>query len=90
MSNGCGLVWATQTQHHDKDERFMATNDLIGELEAVEGAFDASLQTPIRVAVLKQFEDSSTDVQTVAVKWYVVVMEAPMEMESTDMLEMMQ
>jgi len=59
-----------QTSHHDKDERFMATSDLTQDLEQLEGVIDNSLQAPIRNAIIKQLEDSSTDVQTVAVKWY--------------------
>ena len=47
----------------------MATSDLTQELESNEGLVDATLQGPIRNAILKQLEDSSTDVQTVAVKW---------------------
>lgn len=59
-----------RAQNYDKDERYMATSDLVGELEAVEGVLDASLQGPIRNTVLKQLEDSSADVQSVAVKWF--------------------
>src|SRR4051812_37636260 len=55
---------------YDKDERFMATSDLTTELEGIEGIIDGSLQAPIRNAIIKQLEDSSTDVQSVAVKWY--------------------
>jgi len=55
-----------KTQHHDKDERFMATSDLAAELEKVEGQLDSSLQTPIRDAILKQLDDPSNDVQSIA------------------------
>eukprot|EP00486_Rosalina_sp_Unknown_P000289 CAMPEP_0201568816 /NCGR_PEP_ID=MMETSP0190_2-20130828/10097_1 /ASSEMBLY_ACC=CAM_ASM_000263 /TAXON_ID=37353 /ORGANISM="Rosalina sp." /LENGTH=393 /DNA_ID=CAMNT_0047990387 /DNA_START=90 /DNA_END=1268 /DNA_ORIENTATION=+ len=57
-----------KTQHHDKDERFMATSDLATELEKVEGQLDSSLQTPIRDAILKQLDDPSNDVQSIACK----------------------
>lgn len=57
-----------QTQHHDSDERYMATSDLIAALSAVDGLIDAGLQLPIRNAVLKQLTDKSIDVQAVAVK----------------------
>eukprot|EP01084_Bolivina_argentea_P078413 142273_1 len=57
-----------KTQHHDKDERYMATSDLISELEKIEGEIDSSLQTPIRDAILKQLDDNSNDVQSVAAK----------------------
>jgi len=57
-----------KTQHFDKDERFMATSDLASELEKVEGQLDSSLQTPIRDAILKQLDDTSNDVQSIACK----------------------
>jgi len=57
-----------KTQHHDKDERFMATSDLASELEKVDGQLDSSLQTPIRDAILKQLDDTSNDVQSIACK----------------------
>ncbi|ETO22841.1 hypothetical protein RFI_14352 [Reticulomyxa filosa] len=59
-----------KTQHHDKDERFMATSDLTAELEKVEGQLDASLQTPIRDAIMKQLDDPSNDVQAIACNCY--------------------
>jgi cullin-associated NEDD8-dissociated protein 1 len=57
-----------KTEHYDADERFMATNDLIKELEKVEGFLDNSLQEPVRNAVLKQLDDKGKDVSTIAVK----------------------
>ena len=54
--------------HFDKDERYMAMSDLIIELELV-SELDTTLQTYIRNATLKLLEDSSTECQTVAVKW---------------------
>jgi hypothetical protein len=74
-----------QTAHHDKDEKYMATSDLTTELEGVEGAIDASLQVAIRNAILAQLEDSSTDVQTVAVKLYVLLLRSSAVL-STDLL----
>ena len=44
----------------------MATSDLAAELEKVEGRLDSSLQTPIRDAILKQLDDPSNDVQSIA------------------------
>ena len=55
-----------KTTHFDKDERFMATSDLAEALEQVEGQLDTSLQTPIRDAILKQLDDPSNDVQSIA------------------------
>eukprot|EP00455_Lapot_gusevi_P028577 TRINITY_DN3053_c0_g2_i1.p1 TRINITY_DN3053_c0_g2~~TRINITY_DN3053_c0_g2_i1.p1 ORF type:complete len:1239 (+),score=571.04 TRINITY_DN3053_c0_g2_i1:71-3787(+) len=51
----------------DKDEHYMATSDLVNELESFEGKIDPALQTAIRDAVLHQLDDPSNDVQTIAV-----------------------
>lgn len=58
-----------QCRHHDPDERFMATSDITAKLEHYEGQLDKGLQVSIRNAIISQLEDSSSDVQTVAVKW---------------------
>ena len=47
----------------------MATSDLTTELSQVEGLLEASLQVPVRNAILKQLDDTSIEVQAVAVKW---------------------
>lgn len=53
--------------HYDKDERYMATNDLCNEL--IKGlAMDEPLEQRICTAILKQLDDQSNDVQAVAVK----------------------
>ncbi len=46
----------------------MATSDIITEFEQYDGVIESSLQEAVRNAVLKQLEDSSIDVQAVAVK----------------------
>jgi hypothetical protein len=49
----------------------MATSDLMHELEGFEGGrLDATLQTQIRDAIIKELDDKSADVQTIAVSWY--------------------
>jgi len=53
--------------HHDNDTRYMATHDLITELEKVD-VLDQSLQIRIRQAIIQQLDDKNTDVQTVAVR----------------------
>ena len=62
-----------KTQHHDKDERYMATSDLTNELEKVDGLLDSSLQTPIRDAILKQLDDVNNDVQAQAIRCLVAI-----------------
>lgn len=51
----------------DKDERYMATNDLITELQR-DVTLDAAMERRICAAVLRQLDDKSTDVQSIAVK----------------------
>ena len=55
------------TSHYDKDERYMATNDLCNEFN--KGTkIDEMMEAKICSAVVKQLDDSSNDVQTIAVK----------------------
>lgn len=54
--------------HYDADERYMATSDLIAEMAKQQGQLDSSLQLPIRNAILKQLDDKSSNVATLAVK----------------------
>jgi len=56
--------------HHDNDERYMATSDLITELSHIEGKLDTGIQTAIRTAILTLLDDKSIEVQAVAVRWY--------------------
>ena len=55
------------TSHYDKDERYMATNDLCNEFSK-ELKIDELMEARICAAVVKQLDDSSNDVQSVAVK----------------------
>jgi cullin-associated NEDD8-dissociated protein 1 len=57
----------TKTSHFDPDERYMATSDLIAQLSG-ESRIEPSLQVPVCNAIIKQLDDKSADVQTVAVK----------------------
>jgi cullin-associated NEDD8-dissociated protein 1 len=56
--------------HWDKDERYMATNDL--RLELLKGAaaapLDEAMEAKVCACVIKQLEDASNDVQAVAVQ----------------------
>ncbi|CAM9970460.1 unnamed protein product [Ascophyllum nodosum] len=56
-----------KTSNWDKDERYMATNDLCNELQK-DIKIDATMERRICTAVLRQLDDSSNDVQTIAVK----------------------
>ena len=56
-----------KTSNYDKDERYMATNDLCQELN--KGTkIDEIMETRICSAIVKQLDDKSNDVQSVAVK----------------------
>ena len=48
--------------NYDKDERYMATADLLSELQE-NVSIDFSLERRICAAILKQLDDSSNDVQ---------------------------
>eukprot|EP00741_Cyanophora_paradoxa_P025544 tig00000383_g24650.t1 len=52
----------------DKDFRYMATSDLLGELQKDTFKMDADGERKICVTLLKQLEDSSGDIQGLAVK----------------------
>lgn len=56
-----------KTSDLDKDERYMATNDLINHLSR-DIKIDEVLEKKICVAIIKQLDDKSNDVQSVAVK----------------------
>lgn len=64
------------TAHYDKDNRYMATNDIISYLEhldhrATSGTtleLSVSKQHEVCKAVLKQLDDTSSDVQSIAIK----------------------
>ena len=56
-----------KTSDWDKDERYMATNDLIQELQK-DAQLDAAMERRVCAAVLRQLDDKSTDVQSIAVK----------------------
>jgi hypothetical protein len=56
-----------KTSHYDKDERYMATSDIINLLKK-ESKMDSTLESRLCTAVLKQLNDTSADVQAVAIK----------------------
>ena len=54
----------------DKDFRFMATNDLMGELAKDSIKLDDDSERKVVHSVLKLVEDKNGEVQNLAVKWY--------------------
>ena len=55
----------------DKDFRYMATSDLLGELNKDGFKVDFDLELKITNVILQQLDDASGDVSGLAVKWYV-------------------
>jgi len=56
-----------KSSHFDKDERYMATNDLCVELQK-DLKIDENMESRICTSILNQLDDKSNDVQSVAVK----------------------
>ncbi len=54
----------------DKDFRYMATADLVVELNKDTFKMDADSEKKITTMILKLLEDNSNQVQELAVKWY--------------------
>jgi cullin-associated NEDD8-dissociated protein 1 len=57
----------------DKDYRYMATSDLLSELNKESFKADQDLEPKLTITVLQQLEDASRDVSGLAVKWYASV-----------------
>jgi cullin-associated NEDD8-dissociated protein 1 len=53
----------------DKDFRYMATADLVVELNKDSFKLDADSEKKLTTSVLKLLEDNSNQVQELAVKW---------------------
>ena len=56
----------------DKDFRFMATNDLMAELQKDSIKLDDDSERKVVKMLLKLLEDKNGEVQNLAVKWYVI------------------
>jgi cullin-associated NEDD8-dissociated protein 1 len=54
---------------NDKDFRFMATNDLMSELQKDSIKLDDESEKKVVKAVLRLLEDKNGEVQNLAVKW---------------------
>lgn len=65
------LFW--QMTSNDKDFRFMATNDLMTELQKDNIKLDDDSEKKVCRMVLKLLEDKNGEVQNLAVKWWVFV-----------------
>lgn len=54
----------------DKDYRYMATSDLLNELNKEGFRADADLEIKLSNIVLQQLDDAAGDVSGLAVKWF--------------------
>lgn len=60
-----------QSENRDKDLRHMALYDLNTELQKENFRIDESSQRQLAEVVLKLLDDTSSEVQGMAVKWFV-------------------
>lgn len=72
-----------KTADWDKDERYMATSDLCTELQK-DIKIDAALERRICAAILKQLDDKSNDVQSIAVKCLGIILKKVQEAQVGD------
>lgn len=57
----------------DKDYRYMATSDLLNELNKEGFKLDSDLEIKLSNIVLQQLDDAAGDVSGLAVKWFVLL-----------------
>ena len=57
----------------DKDYRYMATSDLLNELNKEGFKLDGDLESRLSSTVLQQLDDAAGDVSGLAVKWFVML-----------------
>lgn len=54
----------------DKDYRYMATSDLLNELNKDTFKADSDLEIKLSYIIIQQLDDAAGDVSGLAVKWY--------------------
>ena len=62
----------------DKDYRYMATSDLLNELNKETFKADTELETKLSNIIIQQLDDAAGDVSGLAVKWYVGLLHFPL------------
>lgn len=60
----------SQMTGKDKDFRYMATSDLLNELNKETFKADAELEIKLTTIIIQQLDDAAGDVSGLAVKWY--------------------
>lgn len=63
------VLLGSQIASKDKDFRYMATSDLLNELQKDTFKADGDLERKLCQVVLTQLEDTSGDISGLAVKW---------------------
>lgn len=53
----------------DKDYRYMATSDLLNELNKATFRADSDLELKLKNIIIQQLDDAAGDVSALAVKW---------------------
>lgn len=71
MANTALVVIMEKIASKDKDFRYMATSDLLHELQKDTFRADADLEKKLCTVVLNQLEDASGDISNLAVSWCV-------------------
>lgn len=69
MSNTALVVILEKIASKDKDFRYMATSDLLHELQKDTFKADSELEKKLCGVVLNQLEDPSGDISNLAVSW---------------------
>lgn len=67
------LMGFCQMTGKDKDYRYMATSDLLNELNKDAFKADTDLEVKLSNIVLQQLEDAAGDVSGLAMKWFALV-----------------
>ncbi len=65
----CARAATSQINSKDKDFRYMATSDLLTELQKETFRVDAETERKLAAAVLAQLDDLSGDISSLAVRW---------------------
>jgi cullin-associated NEDD8-dissociated protein 1 len=68
------MIWlgpfCPQIASKDKDFRYMATSDLLNELQKDSFKVDADMERKLCTVILTQLDDASGDISGLAVKWW--------------------
>jgi hypothetical protein len=69
---GIFQITVPQIASKDKDFRYMATSDLLNELQKDNFKLDSDTERKVSQIVLQQLDDASGDISGLAVKWFAI------------------